>query len=307
MLAAALAVFPLLATAQVLGSAVVDVSGPSEATTRKVQKALDASLKALSGAGVKESAPFKKGSPRRCDDCAKDAVRAVGTPAVALLELKGSDSRLLFELSFWVDGEKSGTRKGETPLEAIDASLKAALEQLMPGWMRKGFGALSVQVEGGSVVKVDGRVVTARNGELVAVPAGSHQVDVVFPDGNATLQRLDVPEAGRVPLEVEPSRALSARASSGPTALRYASYGLFMAGAGTVAAGFIAGALMRGTGIGLTSCNTPDARSCSTLTEAQLRQQQAQQYASTGNALLGVGTSLVALAASLFVVDLLLQ
>lgn len=307
LLAVALVTWPLLATAQVLGSAVVDVNGPSEGTTRKVQKALDGALKSLSGAGVKESLPFKKGAPRKCDDCTKELLRAVGTPAVALLELKGSDSRLLFELAFFVDGEKAGSRKGETPLEALDASLKAAVEQLMPGWMRKGFGALSVQVEGGSVVKVDGRVVAARNGELVAVPAGSHQVDVVFPDGNAVLQRLDVPEAGRVPLEVESSNAVSARASGGPTVLRYASFGLFMAGAGTIAAGFIAGALMRGTGIGLTSCSTPDARTCSTLSEAQLRQQQAQQYASTGNTLLGVGTSLLVLGASLFVVDLLLQ
>ena len=80
-----------------------------------------------------------------------------------------------------------------------------------------------------------------------------------------------------------------------------------MVGAGSVAAGLIAGALARGTGIGLLSCDTPGARSCSTLAQAQAAHLQAQQYAGTGNLLLGVGASLMALGVSLFVVDVLLQ
>lgn len=297
-----------VSSAQALTSVVLEANGPSEATVRKAQKAVDASLKALSGAPVKEGAPYKKGAPRKCtDDCAGELVRGAGAPGVALLELKGSDARVLFELSFWLDGERTGTRKGETPPEALEPSMKAALEQLVPGWMRKGFGAMAVQVEGGSVVKVDGRVVSARNGDLVPVPAGVHQVDVVFPDGNAVLQRLEVPEAGRVPLELDSPTVVAARATTGPTALRYASYGLVMGGAGTVAAGFIAGALSRGTGIGLTACDTPDARACSTLAEVQAANTQARQYASTGNVLLAVGGSLIALGISLFVVDVFLQ
>lgn len=296
------------ASAQALASVVLDVNGPSEATARKAQKAIDVSLKALSAAAVKDSQPFKKGAPRKCtDDCGQELARTVGAPGVAVLDLKGSDSRILFELTFWLDGERVGTRKGETPPEALEPSMKAALEQLLPGWMRKGFGAMAVQVEGGSVVKVDGRVVSARNGDLVPVPAGVHQVDVIFPDGNAVLQRLEVPEAGRVPLELDSPAVITARATTGPTALRYASYGLFMGGAGSMAAGLIAGALSRGTGIGLTSCDTPDARSCSTLAEVQAAHLQAKQYASTGNVLLGVGASLLALGVSLFVVDVLLQ
>ena len=299
---------PGLAWAQVLSSALIDSNGPSEASARKAQKALDASLKLLSGASVKDSTPWRKGAPKKCtEDCARELASAQGTPGVAVIELKGSDTRIVFDLSFWLDGERVGSRKGESPPEALEPSLKAALEQLLPGWMRKGFGAMSVQVEGGSVVKVDGRVVPARNGELVAVPAGVHQVDVVFPDGNAVLQRLEVPEAGRVPLEVESPTTVTARASSGPTVLRYASYGLFMAGAGSIAAGLVAGALSRGTGIGLTSCDSPDARACSTLAEAQAANAQARAYASTGNVLLAVGASLAALGVSLFVVDVLLQ
>lgn len=298
-----------LAHAQGLVSAVVDSNGPSEATARKAQRALDVALKALSGAPVGEGPVFKKGAPRRCEgaECARALVASLEVPGVALLELKGSDTRIVFELSFWLDGERQGSRKGETPPDALEPSLKAAVEQLLPGWLRKGFGAMAVQVEGGSVVKVDGRVIAARNGDLVAVPAGAHQVDVVFPSGNAVLQRLEVPEAGRVALAVEPQAALTARASSGPTALRYGSYGLVMLGAATAAAGFVAGALSKSTGVGLTRCDTPEARDCSALADVLRANQQAQQYASFGNLLLVLGAAAAALGVSLFVVDTLLQ
>lgn len=308
LLLAALLALPAVGHAQALVTAVLDSAGPSEATARRAHKALDGALRGLSSAPVKDGPAFKKGAPKRCtDDCAKELARSLDAPGVLVLDLKGTDARILFELSFWLDGEKSGVRKGETPPEALEPSMKAALEQLLPGWTRKGFGALAVQVEGGSVIKVDGRVVAARNGDLVPVPAGVHQVDVVFPDGNAVLQRLEVAEAARVPLEASASAALVARGTAGPTALRYGSYGLFMTGAGSVAAGLIAGALARGTGIGLTSCDSPDARACSTLAEAQAAHAQARQYAGTGNVLLGVGASLMALGVSLFVVDVLLQ
>jgi hypothetical protein len=187
-------------------------------TLANLQKAVDTSLKALSGSAVKDGPPWKRGAPSKCaEDCARELVRSLETPGVALLELKGSDTRIVFELSFWLDGERVATRKGETAPDALAPSMKAALEQVLPGWMRKGFGAMAVQVEGGSVVKVDGRVVPARNGDLVPITAGAHQVDVVFPNGSAVMQRLEVAEGGRVPLEVESTTALTARAGSGPT------------------------------------------------------------------------------------------
>lgn len=308
LLLSALLCLPLAAHAQALTAALFDVNGPSEATAKKALKALDSNLKSLAGATVRDPSAFKRGAKSACsDDCNRAFVRSLDVPVVALLELKGSDSRVVFDLAFWVDGEKVSGRKGESPLDGLDASLRVAVEQVMPAWLRKGFGALSIQVEGGSVVKVDGRVVAARNGELVAVPSGAHQVDVVFPDGSAMLQRIDVPEATRVPLDVEPTAALTFASPKGPTALRYGSFGLFMAGAGSVAAGFIAGALSRGTGIGLTACDTPDARTCSTLAEAQAAHAEAARYASTGNILLGVGGSLLALGVSLYLVDFFLS
>lgn len=296
-----------LASAQSLTWATYDVNGPSEATTRKLTRSLDLALKASTGATVREGPAFKRGARAGCvDDCLRAFVKSLDAPQAVVLEVKGSDTRIVFDLSFWADGERLSGRKGETPPDALDASLKVAVEQALPAWLRKGFGALSLQVEGGSVVKVDGRVVPTRLGELVALPAGMHQVDVVFPDGSAVLQRLEVPEARRIALDVEPNAAVSARASTGPTALRYGSYGLFMAGAGSLSAGFIAGALSRGAGIGLTACDTPDARTCSTLAEAQAAHLEATRYANTGNVLIGVGGSLVALGVSLFIVDVLL-
>ncbi len=304
----ALVLVPALGQAQGIVAAVLDSNGPSEATARKAQRSLEAALKALSGAPTTDGPVFRKGAPRSCtSDCAAKLVASLTGSTVALLDLKGSDTRVVFELSVWVASERVGARKGETPPEALDASLKAALEQLLPAWLRKGFGALSLTVEGGSVVKVDGRVLPTRTTEVLAVPSGVHQVDVVFPDGNAVLQRLEVPEAGRVTLSVESPTLLSSRPASGPTALRYTSYGLFMAGAGSLAAGLIAGALSHGKGLGLTACDSPSARTCSTLAEVQQRQQLAQQYAGAGNVLLGVGAGLATLAVSLFIVDVALQ
>jgi hypothetical protein len=305
---AALLALPSLGYSQVLASAVLDSNGPSETVARKAQKAIETSLKSLSGAAVRDAAPYKKGAPKKCtDNCAKELARGLGTPGVVLLDLKGSDTRVVFDVSFWLDGERLGSRRGETAADALEPSLKAALEQLLPGWLRKGFGALSVQVDDGAVVKVDGRVVPARPGDLVPVPAGVHQVDVLFPNGSGVMQRLEVTEGRRVPLEHTSTSQRVQRPSGGPTALRYASYGLFMTGSGSVAAGLLAGALARSSGIGLTSCDSPDARSCSTLAQAQAAHLQAQQYAGTGNLLLGVGASLIALGVSLFVVDVFLQ
>jgi hypothetical protein len=79
-----------------------------------------------------------------------------------------------------------------------------------------------------------------------------------------------------------------------------------MLGAASAAAGFVAGALSKGTAVGLTRCDTPEARDCSSLAEVLRANQQAQQYASFGNLLLILGAASAALGVSLFVVDALL-
>lgn len=306
-IAVALLVAPL-APAQGLVTAVVDSNGPSEALARKAHKALDGALRGLSGATLAEGPTFKKGAPRRCEggECARTLAASLPAPAVVLLDLKGSDARLVCEVSFWLDGERRTSRKAEATPDSLEAPLRAAVEQVLPGWLRRGFGAVVVQAEPGAVVKVDGRVVAARGSEPLAVPAGVHQVDVVFASGAAVLQRVEVPESVRVALAVEPSAALVARAATGPSPLRYSSYALFMLGAASAAAGFVAGALSRSTAAGLTRCDAPGARECSALADVLRANEQAQQYASLGNVFLVLGASLATLGVGLFAVDTLL-
>lgn len=306
LLLACLAV-PAVSWAQAIVSAVTDAQGVSDAAVKRAQRATESALKQVSGLAVGEGPAFKKGAPRRCDDdCARELVRAAGAPGVVLLDLKGLDragERVAVELTLYLDGEKVGTRKGEGTIDGFESSAKGALEALLPAWARKGFGGLRLDLEEGSVVKVDGRVSKAKLGGVVALPAGPHQVDVVFPDGNAVLQRIEVAEGARGRLAVDsPAAIVSGGAAPKSGALRGVSYGLWVAGAASIAGGLIAGALARGTGAGLASCQG-DVRDCAPLDEVQQRQAQAQAYATTGNIFLGVGAGLAALGAGLFVID----
>jgi hypothetical protein len=234
-------------------------------------------------------------------------VASVSAPAVVVLDLKGLDragEKVSVELSLWLDGERLGARRSEGTIDGFEATARPALEALLPPWAKKGFGGLTLDLEEGSVVKVDGRVSKTRLGEVAAIPAGPHQVDVIFPDGHAVLQRIEVAEGARPPLVVHsPSEVLSGGPPPKSGGLRATSYGLYVAGAAALAGGLVAGALARGTGAGLASCQG-DVRDCAPLDEVQRRQAQAQAYATTGNVLLGVGAGLAALGVGLFVIDL---
>lgn len=298
---------PLAAHAQAIVSAVVDAQGVSDAAIKRAQRATEAALKQLAGLSVGEGPAFKKGAPKKCaDDCAKELVQSLSTPGVVVLDLKAVDKageRVSVDISLWLDGEKVGSRKGEGTIEGFEASARPALDTLLPPWAKKGFGGLRLEVEPGSVVKVDGRVSQAKAGEVVALPAGPHQLDVVFPDGHAVLQRLDVAEGTRARLAVAtPAEVVSGGAAPKSGALRATSYALWMAGAAAIAGGLVAGALAKGTGAGLSSCQG-DERDCASLDEVQQKQAQAQAYTTTGNVLLGVGAGLAAVGVGLFVID----
>lgn len=300
-------VFPAVSQAQAIVSAVVEAQGVSDASVRRAQRATESALKAVSGLAVGEGPAYKKGAPRKCDDdCALELARSAGAPGVVLLDLKGLDrsgERVAVELTLYLDGERIGSRRGEGTIDGFEGAAKNALETLLPPWARKGFGGLRLDLEEGSVVKVDGRVSKAKLGDVVALPAGPHQVDVVFPDGNAVLQRIEVAEGARGRLSVDtPAAIVSGGAAPKSGALRGVSYGLWVAGAASIAGGLIAGALARGTGAGLSSCQG-DVRDCAALDDVQQRQAQAQAYASTGNIFLGVGAGLAALGAGLFIID----
>jgi hypothetical protein len=298
---------PLAAQAQAMVSAVIDAQGVSDAAVKRAQRATEAALKSLTGLSVGEGPAFKKGAPKKCaDDCAKDLVQSLSAPGVVVLDLKAVDKageRVAVELSLWLDGEKVGSRRGEGTIDGFEAAARPALDTLLPPWAKKGFGGLRLEVEPGSVVKVDGRVSSAKAGEVVALPAGPHQVDVVFPDGHAVLQRIEVGEGTRGRLAVaSPAEVVSGGAAPKSGALRATSYALWVAGAASIAGGLIAGAMARGTGAGLSSCQG-DVRDCAPLDEVQQKQAQAQAYATTGNVLLGVGAGLAAVGAGLFIID----
>jgi hypothetical protein len=303
----ACAVLPAATLAQTIVSAVLDAQGVSDAAVKRAQRATESALKQVSGLTVGEGPAFKKGAPKKCaDDCARDVVASLPSPNAVLLDLKAADrggERVMVELSLWLDGEKVGSRRGEGTIDGFEASARPALEALLPPWARKGFGGLRLEVEPGSAVKVDGRVQAVKPGEVLAVPAGPHQVDVVFPEGHAVLQRVEVVEGTRARFSVAaPSEVVKGGAAPTSGALRGVSYALWMAGAASIATGLIAGALAKGTGAGLSSCQG-EVRDCAPLDEVQRRHAQAQAYATTGNVLLGVGAGLSAVGAGLFVID----
>lgn len=308
----ALLLIPTFAHAQAVVSAVLDATGVPDASVKRAQRATESALKQLSALSVGEGPAFKKGAPRKCagEDCARELVQSLSAAGAVLLDLKAADSkgeRVSVELQLWLDGERIGTRRGEGSIDGFEAAVKPVLEALVPPWAKKGFGGLRLQVEPGATVKIDGRISNAKPGEVLALAAGTHQVDVVFPDGHAVLQRLDVAEGARGRVEVDsPAEAVSGSAPKSMSALRGVSYGLWVAGAATIAGGLIAGALGRGTAAGLSPC-VGDSRDCATLDTVLQRNSAAESYANTGNILLGVGGGLAAAGAGLFVIDLVSQ
>jgi hypothetical protein len=310
-LLALLCVLPAAAHAQALVSAVLDASGVSDAAAKRAQRATESALKQVSSLSVGEGPAYRKGAPRKCgEDCARDLVNGLDAAGAVLLDLRSLDAkndRVSIEVQLWLDGAKVGAKRGEGSIEGFEAAVRPALEALLPGWARKGYGGLKAELDPGAVLKVDGRIANVTSGEVFAVPAGVHQVDVVFSEGHAVLQRLTVEEGSRVQVQaLSPSEAVSGKAPKSMSALRGVSYGAFVAGAATIAGGLIVGALGAGTGEGLASCQG-DKRDCATLETVQQRQAQAQSYADTGNVMLGIGGGLAATGVVMFVIDALTE
>lgn len=307
----ALTLLAQAAHAQAIVAGVLDATNVPDAAVKRLQRATEVALKQVSSLPVGEGPAYKKGAPKKCaaaDECARDLASSLSPSGAVLLDLRAVDSkseRVSVELQLWLDGEKVGAKRGEGSVDGFESAIKPTIEALLPAWARKGFGGLRLEVEPGMVVKVDGRLVSSKPGEVFAVPAGVHQVDVVFAEGHAVLQRLEVNEGSRVKLEaLSPAAAVSGRGPKGTSVLRGVSYGVFVAGSAAMAGGLVAGALGRGTGANLASCQG-DSRSCQTLDVVLEKQSQAQAYATTGNVMLGVGAGLAITGAGLFLIDVL--
>lgn len=295
-----------------LGASDVEVvvlpsAGVSEATVRRLQRASETVLKDLTSLTPVISTKTKSGSKSCGEECLRALVVELASPVVFTLDVappEGKSERWSGEASLWIEGKRAGARRLSGGADGSEDTLRGALETMLPGWLRRGFGGVRLSNEPGAVVKVDGRVTTPDASGLLAVPAGVHQVDVVNGAGEAVLQRVSVGEGRKETWVRPPAQEVSVRASRG-FGLRGVAFGSFMLGAASLAGGLVAGALSRWTGDGLTSCQG-DSRSCATLDLVLERQAQAQAYATTGNVLLGVGGGLLALGLGLFVVDLVL-
>jgi len=285
---------------------VLEAQGVPDTVTRKVQKTSEALLKKLSGLQVGEGPVFKTGPRKACGEleCQRDLVATAKSDAVALLSLRSSKGGVAFDVSFWFEGQRLGVELGDAELEAPDVGLRPALDAVLPAWAKRGWGALRVEAPALAVVKLDGRPMQVKGNGLLSVPAGGHQVDVVYVGGDAVLHKVEVPEGHRthVDLKAQPITLRSA-APEGNAALRIGSFALWTAGAVAIGASLVAGSLSRQTGAGQNPC-VGGSRACSTLEVATERQRQAQAYATTGNILLASGVVLAGAGAGLFAFDL---
>lgn len=288
----------------VLVAQVLDAPGVTEATTKKIQSTAESLLKKLSGLPIGEGPAFKPGPRRSCADlaCQRTVVSSAGTPAVALLSLRPSHSGVAFDVSFWLDGERLGLELGDADAEAPDNGLKPALDAVLPAWAKRGWGALRLEAPTGAVAKLDGRPMALKNGQLLSVPSGAHQLDVVYADGNAVLQRIEVPEGRQVRVDVTHPPVVVRGGGEGNPVLRAVGFGLWVAGAAAVAGSLLAGTLSRQTGVGQNPCSA-GSRSCVSYDTAMDRHRQAEAYAGTANILLGAGIAAASLGAGVFVFD----
>jgi hypothetical protein len=303
----------LAASAQVPSSAslavtVMDARELSEANVRKLHRAALEQLKALVAVPVSDAYDWK-GPKRACAEtdlgCQRDKVKAAGAPAaIALWVTANKLTAVLF-----LDGDRIPPSRDVELGDAPDVAARTLFDGLVPAWMKKGWGAIRLSDEPaqGSVVKVDGRVLPAkdRKGGVIPLTAGAHQLDLVFPDGRAVLQRVEVAEGSRTRVDVEPPAGVApGAATSAFSAVRLVSYSAWMVGTATLLSAFIVAFVGRQTAVGQSPCR-PDTRECSTLSEAMERQRQAAGYASTANVLLALGLVFSGAGAGLFTFDVL--
>lgn len=205
----------------------------------------------------------------------------------------------------WVDTVRGGVARrtvaGVSPL-ALAKELRPVVAALVPAFARKGWGG--VVAPGTARLRVDGRM--TEPGEVVALTAGPHEVDLLLPSGEASLTRERIAEGVRLRLEPRPDFVPQAGESRAPRGkgLRTASYVTFSLGALAIAGSLVAGGLSRGALRDVEPCVGAE-RDCTSFPSASPVYEQASRYARTGNVLLGVGAGLATVGAGLFVFDLL--
>ena len=245
---------------------------------------------------------------RRCDD--EDCLRALLAEARAehgLFLRVTAVRRGAWDMEVsWLDGtrgELERRRVTGAPGADLKATLRPVVTGLAPLFVRKGWGGLVVDSDAARV-RVNGRRVTL-GGEVLPLLAGSHEVDLLLPSGEALLSREVVPEGARLRLTPpEQSSPLAPGAERRGKGLRAASYVTFSLGALAVAGSLVAGGLSRGAREGLRPCGPVTDSACTPYSKARADYDESARYARTGNVLLGVGGALSTVGAGLFVFDL---
>ncbi|MGQ0506188.1 MAG: hypothetical protein ACT4TC_12820, partial [Myxococcaceae bacterium] len=254
---------PGMAFAESVSVVVMDAKAMPEEMSRRVVRMTDVVLRELSSLTVKT---LPKGVPAQRKGCAADSAclssmaTAAGTDLVILMALSRSGDRLFLD-AFFVDvtGRKAVHRQiPEGKYDEPESSAKALVDAMLPPFARKGWGGVTLEVESGAQVRIDGtRFAVTPQEPLLALTAGSHDVDILYADGRALMQRIKVEEGARTKLSVPRAAMLphAGEVSSGhDDTLRFTSYGIFAAGALTVASSFIVGAMARSTARDVTPC-----------------------------------------------------
>jgi hypothetical protein len=246
--------------------------------------------------------------PCRTEACLLEAARA--TNAELALILDAAVPELVFELraSFVDVGTgRVSTRmaRGGSP-DTPDESVALLLDTVLPEWTRKGHASVWVSAPADAVVKVDGRRVGLTPlPEPLSLPAGAHEVDVMFASGQGVLWTSKLAEGERLALEAAPSPAFEGLKDPAPRGgvLPPISYGLWTAGAVAVATSLVVGGIVLGTTDDLAGC-TESWRGCNTLDEVGRIHRRAESNAQAANILLYGGAALGLSGAGLFVFDL---
>lgn len=306
----------LAGTAAFADRAAVRVLSTSELNMerqRRLAVAAEVALKELSGFQVEEGGksdivPPPPGARKTCvaeTACALELAKSVDSQHVLLLSARVSDGRLQLDGQLVDNANQKAVRKTveEGNPSEPEAAAKQLVESIIPSWARKGWGGVQV-ADDADTVKVDGVLLTDRK-DVLPLPAGRHEIDVLLPGGKAVLQRLDVGEGSRVEVAAAalPSAEFAEPGKSFVGTTRYAGYAAWAAGTVCIAGSFIAGALARQALNDVRACEGAD-RTCTSFGDADAARKRGQSYATTGNVLLGVGAGLAITGAGLVTFDL---
>ena len=288
-------------------------AGVTEANANAVVRGTEAGLRELSTL-VLQPAPAPALLSRRCGaedpGCWMSLAAKAGADYGLVLVADSAGGYTVDLVLVDLKARKVAQRRFTAPSpDLASQSAKAALEALVPSFLRRGYGGFLVDLPVGTRLKVDGKVVLAEPSRApVPVPNGRHEVDLLLPDGFALLTRADVAEGQVTPLALgDPRQKVLGGGDkpAGSNALKITSAVLWAAGtAASVAAfGLAAATNARATGV-LHPCIGQD-RSCVTQEQAEAARVELQQSMDTANYLLIGGGVLAASGGVVFTFDLL--